>query len=37
MLRESVQIVENMDYDTKWQKGEVKIKIRDLQINKLRE
>jgi predicted RNase H-like nuclease (RuvC/YqgF family) len=37
MLRESIQIVENMQCDTMWQKGEVKIKIRDMQINKLRE
>ena len=37
MLRESIQVVENMDSDTRWQKGEVKIKIRDMQINKLKE
>ena len=37
MLRESVQIVENMDSDTKWQRGEIKIKCRDMQINKLKE
>lgn len=37
MLRESIQIVENMDSETRWQKGEIKIKIRDIQINKLKE
>jgi hypothetical protein len=37
MLRESVCIVENMELDTKWQKSEIKLKIRDIQINKLKE
>jgi len=37
MLRESVCIVENMELDTRWQKCEIKLKIRDIQINKLKE
>ncbi len=37
MLRESRQIVENMDFETKYQKAEIKLKIKDAEITKLRE
>ena len=37
MLRESIQVVENVEVDGKFQKGEIKLKIRDAQINKLKE
>ena len=35
MLRESVKIVENMELDTKYQKAEITLMIKDAQINKL--
>jgi hypothetical protein len=37
MLRESSQIAENMDFETKYQKAEIKLKIKDAEITKLRE
>ena len=37
MMRESIQVVENVDVDGKFQKGEIKLKIKDAQIHKLRE
>lgn len=37
MLRESVKIVENMELDTKYQKAEITLMIKDAQINKLQE
>ena len=35
MMKESIQAVENMDIDTKFQKAEIRNKIKDLQISKL--
>lgn len=37
MMSESIKIVENMELDTKYQKAEIRLKIRDAQINKLQE
>ena len=37
MLKESAQVIETMDMDTKWQKDEIRIKCRDMQIHKLKE
>lgn len=37
MLKESIQIVENIETNTKHQRAEVKLKIKDAQINKLKE
>jgi ribosomal protein L25 (general stress protein Ctc) len=37
MMKESSKMIENLDFDTKFQKAEIKIKIKDMQINKLRE
>ena len=37
MMRESIQVVENVELDAKASKVEMKLKIKDAQINKLRE
>lgn len=37
MMKESIQIVENIETNTKYQKEEIKLKIKDVQLNKLRE
>lgn len=37
MLRESIQVVENVELDAKVGKGELKLKLKDDQINKLQE
>lgn len=37
MMNESITMIDNMEIDTKFQKAEIKIKIKDLQINKLME
>ena len=37
MMKESIQIVENIETSTQHQKADVKLKIRDLQINRLKE
>ena len=37
MLKESIQIVENIETNTKYQKDEIKLRIKDAQISKLKE
>ena len=37
MLRESIQVVENVDLDAKLGRGELKLKLKDDQINQSQE
>lgn len=37
MMKESIQVVENMNSETKFSKAEVRLKLKDVQIQKLQE
>ena len=37
MLKESIQIVENIETNTKYKKDKIKLRIKDAQISKLKE